>query len=246
MTMSKILKYTFALLLANGSLLLPAQTLPEDTVREETRVRGIQYESREEAARAMSRKEQPLFAGFSISGDLCGAIMAAVSPYGQYEAAARANFKNRFFPTFEMGWGVSNHTDETTQLHYKTNAPYFRIGCDYNFANDASSGNRIFGGLRYAFTSFSYDLDGPAVTDPVWGTQTPFRFNGVSSGAQWGEVLFGLEAKVWGFFHLGWTFRYRFRFHVKNSSLGTPWYIPGYGKSEGHSIGGTFNIVFDI
>ena len=83
MTMSKISKYIFALLLANVGLLLPAQTLPQDTVREETRVRGIQYESREEAARAMSQKEQPLFAGFSISGDLCGAIMAAVSPYGQ-------------------------------------------------------------------------------------------------------------------------------------------------------------------
>ena len=92
-----------------------------------------------------------------------------------------------------------------------------------------------------------FDIFAPGFDDVAHKqSEHPFRFNGVSSGAQWGEVLFGLEAKVWGFFHLGWTFRYRFRFHVKNSSLGTPWYIPGYGKSEGHSIGGTFNIVFDI
>lgn len=223
-----------------------AQTGVRDSTEQVGRIRGIQYSSREEAAAAARKKEQPFFAGVSVSGDLCGAGMAAFASYGQYEAAARVNFKNRFFPIFEMGWGLSDHTDDGTDLHYKTNAPYFRIGCDYNLANDASSGNRIFAGVRYAFSSFSFDVDGPAITDPVWGTQTPFHFTGMDSGAHWGEVVFGLEAKVWGILHLGWSVRYRLKFHVKETPVGKPWYIPGYGKSEGHSLGGTFNVIFDI
>jgi len=95
--------------------------------------------------------------------------MAVVSPFGQYEAACRLNLRGTFFPIVEAGWGLSDHTDETTDIHYKTGAPYFRVGCDYNFANNKRSGNRIYGGLRYGFSSFSYDVDGPDIVDAVWG-----------------------------------------------------------------------------
>lgn len=133
------------------------------------RVRGVQYGSREEAAAAQRQREIPFLSGVSISGDVAGLVMALATSYGQFEAAARLNIKERFFPTFEMGWGICDKTDEVTELHFKTNAPYFRIGCDYNLAKDKLSGNRIFVGLRYAFTSFNYELSGPAMDDPVWG-----------------------------------------------------------------------------
>ena len=65
-----------------------------DTVRRE-RVRGVQYASPEEAAAALAaEKRVPLWAGVSVSADLCGALMAACTPYGQYEAAARLNGMN--------------------------------------------------------------------------------------------------------------------------------------------------------
>ena len=145
-----------------------------------------------------------------------------------------------------MGWGLSDKTDDVTRQHFKTNAPYFRIGCDYNVANDKLSGNRIFVGLRYAFTTFSYDLEGPAMNDPVWGRSLPYNFKGLNSRAQWGEVVFGLEAKIWKIFHLGWSFRYRKRFSQKATPAGQAWYIPGYGKNDGSAWGGTFNLIFDI
>lgn len=187
-----------------------------------------------------------MFAGVSVSADLAGAVMAVCTPYGQYEAAARVNLKGRYFPTVELGWGVSDHTNETSELHYKVQAPYFRLGMDYNVAKDVRSGNRIFVGLRYGFTTFKYDVDGPDVVDPVYGTTTPFRFTDVKSGAQWGEVVAGLEAKVWGPLHLGWTVRYRMRIHEKKSVLDHAWYVPGYGKSDTHALGGTFNVILDI
>ena len=127
MMMSKILRYIFALLLAN-SMMLSAVAASDST-----RVRGIQYASREEAAAAQRAADNPLFAGASLSADAVGLIMMAASSHGQAEAALRLNLKNKYFPIFEMGWGVCDHDEFSTGLHYKTNAPYFRIGCDYNF-----------------------------------------------------------------------------------------------------------------
>ena len=163
-----------------------------------------------------------------------------------YEGFFRVNLGNRFFPIAEVGWGVSDHTDETTQIHYKSNAPYFRIGCDYNVANDKKSGNRIFFGLRYAFTSFKYDLDGPDLADPVYGDAMPFSFHGLKGGQHWLELAGGLEARICRFFHIGWTLRYRQRIHEKKADVGSAWYVPGYGKQGNHAISGTFNLVFDL
>lgn len=242
----RILGFICVLLLSwiDGGERMAAQPVAHtDSLARPEPVKGIQYS---EAKTDTVQKPIPLFAGISVSGDVVGLAMSIFSPYGQLEAACRANLKERFFPVFEMGWGISDHTDETTNLHYKTNAPYFRIGCDYNFANDRRSGNRILGGVRYAFTSFQYDVDGPDIIDPNWGTSTPFSFHGLNGKVHWFEVVFGLEAKIWSIFHLGWTFRYRVRLSNKMSPIGEPWYVPGYGKNDTHALGGTFNIIFDI
>ena len=242
--MLKISRYICVLLLSSGVMPIMAQSAVPDSIA--PKVRGIQYDSREAAAAALQKKQIPLFSGMSVSGDLCGAVMAAVSPYGQWEGAFRLHLREQFFPLVEVGWGMSDHTNETTNLHYETGAPFFRIGCDYNFMKNRLSGNRIFGGLRYAFTSFKYDVEGPDIIDPIYGTGTPFSYKDVSSNSQWMEVVFGLEAKVWKFLHLGWSFRYKFQLHEKETSLGRTWYIPGYGKSGSTCLGGTFNLVFDI
>ena len=243
----KTLKYIFVLVSLLMAVPVGAQTPADSTARApKSRVRGVQYASREEAAEAQRRKSVPLFAGASLSGDLAGIVMALVTSYGQFEAAARLNFKERYFPIFEMGWGLSDKTDDVTMQHFKTNAPYFRIGCDYNVASDKLSGNRIFVGLRYAFTTFNYDLEGPSLGDPVWGGSIPYSFEGLSVRAQWGEIVFGLEAKIWKIFHLGWSFRYRARCSQKAAPVGQAWYIPGYGKNDGSGWGGTFNLIFDI
>ena len=248
MMMLRISRYIFALLLSSLAVPSAGQVVEHENNQpaEKQEKGGVRYASREEAAAALRKKKTPLFSGVSVSCDVAGAVMAVVSPYGQVEAAGRLNLRNRFFPIVEAGVGLSDHTDESTELHYKTKAPYFKVGCDYNLAKDVASGNRIFAGLRYAFTSYKYDLDGPAIIDPVWNTSIPFRFKDVSAGAQWAEVVFGLEAKVWSFFHLGWSFRYRLRLYEKTPVTGNAWYVPGYGKSDGHALGGTFNIIFDI
>lgn len=58
--------------------------------------------------------------------------------------------------------------------------------------------------------------------------------------------MFGLEARVWGILHLGWSVRYKLRIYNKKSIVGDPWYVPGFGKNDSHALGGTFNVIFDI
>ncbi len=200
-----------------------------------------------EAVKDLADQKPPVFGGVSVSADLVGVLMNVLnSDYSQAEVAAKLNFKEKFFPTFELGYGRSDYEGAETGNTYKTQAPYFRIGMDYNFTKKWYTGNRLYVGLRYAFTSFKYDISSPGFADPVWGNEVPFAFNGLSANAHWGEVVFGLETRIWKIFHLGWNVRYKVRINHSEAAQGTPWYVPGFGKYGNTSLGGTFNIIFDI
>ena len=85
-----------------------------------------------------------MFQGFSVSADLAGAAMMLLSDYGQYEGALRLNLHNQYFPVVEVGYGKANHeNDEVTGLNYRTGAPYFRVGCDFNIMKNKHLGHRI-------------------------------------------------------------------------------------------------------
>lgn len=187
----------------------------------------------------------PLFRGVQVSYDLVGTVMRAVSDYGQFEAAVRVNLKDRYFPTFELGYGSSEHQPEgSSVIHATTNAPFFRIGCDLNVAKKKHDDYRIFVGLRYGFTSFTFKADAD-VTDPVWGNKANYSIEESGCSYHWLEGVFGVDAKMWGPVRLGWTVRYRAPLSTNEGGAGQVWYIPGFGK-RGNKIGGTFNITVEL
>jgi hypothetical protein len=189
----------------------------------------------------------PLFRGFAVSFDMAGALQMQLSDYGQYEGALRLNLHDQYFPTFELGLGHANHEkDVITEISYKTTAPYFRIGADVNIMNKKHTGNRVFVGIRYAFTSYKVDISHPVMEDPIWKWDTTYEITGESCNMHWGEVLFGLDAKIFGPLHLGWSGRYRIRFSHKDGVMGKTWYVPGYGLQDSSTLGYTFCISFDI
>ena len=240
---SKYISATISLLFATSAL---AQE-PAQPVRQQPQTMGIQYQQAVDTVKAaLQAKPLHFLEGMSVSGDLLGLIMYKVATYGQIEGAFRINLKGKYFPIIELGLGHSDHQDEETDLHFKTNSPYVRIGCDYNLAKDLRSGNRVFAGLRYAYSKISYDLTGPDLVDPIWQEHAPYQFNGLKSNCSWGELVFGLEARIWGCFHVGWSIRYRMRLGQKESDVGQAWYVPGFGKNDTHNFGGTFNLLFDI
>lgn len=189
----------------------------------------------------------PLFRGFAVSFDLAGAAQLQLSDYGQYEGALRLNLHDQYFPIVEMGIGRANHgEDVVTKLSYKTTAPYFRIGADVNIMNKKHTGNRVFAGLRYAFTSYKVDVNHPGLQDPIWGWDTSFGMSDVQCSMHWAEVVFGLDAKVYGPLHLGWSGRYRMRISHNDGDLGKTWYVPGFGIQDSSALGYTFYVSIDI
>lgn len=188
----------------------------------------------------------PFFRGVAIGTDLVGPAMRIIGDYGQFEVLARVNLKDRYFPTIEVGYGTADKTDDVTGIRYKTNAPYGRIGVDFNVMKNKHDKYRVLIGARYGYTSFKYDAGPVPLVDPVWQTQTQWETKDQDCTYGWLEVGAGVDATLWKFIHLGWSVRYRARLHQKFGDAGEPWYVPGYGKKGNSRIGAEFNIFFEL
>ena len=186
------------------------------------------------------------FRGFAVSFDMAGAGMLMLSDYGQYEAALRVNLHDEWFPIIEAGIGKAKRDDEVTQINYSTSAPYFKIGIDKNMLKDKHGPNRLYLGLRYGFTSYKIDIARPDFKDPYWQWDTGYSIEDAACKYHWAEIVLGVDAKIFGPLHLGWSVRYKQRlFHSEEGDWGKPWYVPGFGTYD-TKIGGTFNVIIDI
>lgn len=185
------------------------------------------------------------FRGVAVSADVVGLAQLAFSDYGQYEAALRINLKDRYFPVFELGYGTADSDNPTTNLKYKTSAPYWRVGMDFNIAKNKHDAYRVYAGARYAMTYYKFDVVGNGLKDPVWGDDVDYNVKGMKAYYHWMEAVFGVDAKIAGPLRLGWSVRYRRRI-AQDGNIGKTWYVPGYGKQGGSRLGGTFNIIFEI
>lgn len=188
----------------------------------------------------------PLFRGMAVSIDAFGLGQMILSDYGQYEASLRINLKDKYFPVFELGYGKANTTDEGTNINFKTSAPYARVGMDWNLMKNKHDIYRLYGGARYGFTSYKFDIKGPDMTDPVWGTTSPYEASGVSCYYHWLEAVFGVDAKIWGPIRMGWSVRYKRRLFRNDGDVGNTWYVPGFGRQGSSRFGGTFNITYEL
>lgn len=189
----------------------------------------------------------PMMRGFQVSFDLFGFCQKQLSDYGQYEGAFRLNLHDQWFPIVEVGYGKAEHlNDEVTGLSYKTAAPYFRAGMDWNLLKQKHGPNRMYGGFRYAFTSYKVDLWRTDFPDPVWQWDTGFGVNGEKCSQHWLEAVLGIDAQIVGPLHLGWSVRYRRRIAHRDGVIGKTWYVPGYGIWGDTRLGGTFNVIVDI
>lgn len=195
-------------------------------------------------AQTLPQTDKPRTTTFEVSIDALGALQRQLSSYGQYEAALRMNLNDKMFPIVEVGLGDCDKTEETTKLHYTSSAPYARLGVDFNMLKDKHDAYRVYVGLRAAYTSFKYDLTSTeAISDPVWGDTGEISQTGVSCNYLWAELVAGVQARIIGPVHLGWSLRYKNRIHQKYGDAGEPWYVSGFGKRGASRLGGTFNII---
>ena len=193
------------------------------------------------------QKKLPLFQGFTLSADVFGLGMYLFGNYGTIEAALRLSLKNKFLPIAELGYGLCDRTDYNSKIHYKVNAPFIRLGMDYNLLKNKWQDNRLFVGLRYGFSTYKYDMNGPDLVDPVFGGSAPFDFSGTTSTSHWMEIVLGCQVKVYRNFHMGWSVRLKYHLHSSKNENSKAYYIPGYGTTgNSNTWAGTYNLIFDL
>lgn len=191
----------------------------------------------------------PLYQGTYIGVDVFGLGSKFLgSSTTSSEVSIEVNLKNRFIPTVEIGYSETDATNDETNIHYKTAAPYFRIGMNYNalFKKTHLPGY-LFAGVRYAFTSFSYDVEAPPLVDPTWGNITiPFIYEGVKTNVGWFELIGGVKTKVYKSFYMGWTLRFKARMSMTKKENTEPLYIPGFGKNGSTQWGVTYSLIYKL
>lgn len=202
----------------------------------------------------------PLYNGVTVSVDLWGIGSKVLGgDFMSSEVAVDVNLKNRFFPIAEVGYGGTDAWNDNG-THYKSSAPYFRIGLNYNALYKKKFDNFLFVGLRYAMSSFKYDIEALAVNDPVWGGSIgnpnqvdgvwggslPYNHKGMKGSMQWFEFCVGIRAHIWNRFYMGWGLRFKFRASSSTGVYGDPWYVPGYGKYGANTLGVTYTITYKL
>src|SRR5574344_2953983 len=197
--------------------------------------------------------DAPLFNGLYVGVDLYGLGASVLgSKFLSSEVQVGVNLKNRLMPTAEIGFGHTNRWNENG-IHYKSNAPYFRVGVDYNIRfKKLDYEDWLFLGLRYGYTSFKYDvgnapivdpafgdkIENPNLIDPIWGgSSIPYHENGITGNMSWYEFIGGIRTKIWKNLFMGWTIRLKYRIKAKESFNASPWYVPGYGKFNSSANG---------
>jgi len=193
------------------------------------------------------KKVLPLFQGFTISFDLIGLGMLAINDYGTIEGALRLSLKNTWLPIVELGYGMCEKTDYNTKIHFKVNAPFIRIGCDWNFLRNKFMDNRMFVGARWGVSTYKYDMSGPSVTDPIYGGKDTFDFSGTTATSNWVELVLGCQVKIVRNFHMGWSIRLKYHISSSKNDYSKAYYIPGYGTTvSGNTWSGSYNLIFDL
>ena len=195
------------------------------------------------------KEEQPFFQGIMVGVDVYGFLNQALgSDARTTEISVEANLQNRFLPIVEIGYGGMDMTDDETEIHYKTSAPFFRVGMNYNvFYQKPELPGYLTVGLRYGFSSFKYDAQSPDLVDPNWNhTHVPVDYTGVKSNVGWLEAVVGMRANVFKDFYLGMNVRYRSRLSMTKNENSEPYYIPGYGRGKPSNFGITYSIIYKL
>jgi hypothetical protein len=162
--------------------------------------------------------------------------------FSGYEVNADIDFY-RYFLTMDVGkWErtLSSDMDE-----YANDGKYMRIGVDINMLKKDPEKNMFFFGLRYGWGTYSETFSA-SIIDPVYGLGTN-TYSNTDIKAQWGELTTGLRVKMWKFFWMGYTARYKFALNTSETGEFTSYDVPGYGKTAKSATWGfNYQLLFRI
>jgi hypothetical protein len=135
----------------------------------------------------------------------------------------------RYYPTFEFGNSARDYVAENGST-YSNEGTFWRAGIDVNFLKKDPEKNMYFLGARYARSAYSEQAT-LVTTDPIWGDYSD-SFSNIEMAASWLELTTGMRIKVWKFFWLGYTARFKFSVNLDDSKLLLTTDVPGYGATD--------------
>ena len=256
----KILNYTTKpiwLLVLLLTLTIGPKVEAQTTYGQSPKANVVQGKKKSQKEKKPSEVEYPLYNGFSVGMDRWGVGGKLFgSDYVSSEVAVDVDLKHRFFPVAEVGFGGTDSWSDKG-VHYKSSAPYLRIGMDYNTLFHKAHGHQLRVGLRYAMSSFKYDIhslgvddpiyggsNNPNIADNIWNTTVPFNHNGLKGNMHWMEFCVGLRANVWKNLSMGWAMRFKFKLSGGGDTYGDPWYVPGFGQYGSNTLGISYTISY--
>lgn len=187
---------------------------------------NVMAQGRRHADDDAHKQQIPLLQGIYVGVDALGAGMGAFSSQGDYQGFVTAKIKGSYLPVVEVGYGLSDKHDDDAFTAYKSKGMFGRIGIDYNMLNNKLDEYRLTIGARYGISKFNSDT-----TLPTDSLHTDFTTTSEKCTVQWIELVAGVDAKVWGPLHMGWSVRYRRRLSVSDF-IHSPQYAPGFGNAE--------------
>ena len=192
------------------------------------------------------RHLHPKFNGITIGADLASPVMNLIGQkYGNYEMSIDAGFYNRFYPIYEFGISYADEVPDGGNYRYKVSPSFYnRVGINYNILYNKDIPGMLYVGLRYGFSFANYELTDITVSSPYWEeTQTGLSIPKSTSVAHWGELLLGLQVKLYKGLMMGWNVRYKLLFADSQRGDAKQWIIPGFGKSNS-PLGFSFTINY--
>ena len=191
------------------------------------------------ASQPTTPKRPSVYQGVTVKLDLGAAALAmAVSKarIQQWEVAANVRLKNRFYPTFELGYAGGTDT-RGDSLSYSGHGGFFRVGCDVcPLKKHPESPHALLVGVRLG-TGIQGARQGP--TADAW---RPYK----TKADCWGEIVLGCQVNVVKGLYMGWMGRLKILFTREQEGLSmaqmVPVYIPGFGNRGDIGYGLSYHI----
>jgi hypothetical protein len=149
----------------------------------------------------------------------------------------------RYYLAVDVGSWSRDFDSESGAYHNQGN--YFRIGADVNFLLKDPDRNLMFFGVRYGNSKFSETYNEVA-TSPIYGTNVVNHSN-PDVNAHWYELTAGIRVKMWKFFWMGYTGRFKFGLSTNETGNMIPSDVPGYGRTDRDQTWGfNYQLIFRI
>ena len=187
--------------------------------------------------------------GLTVQADIASLVSSSLSAGETYsmEGAGQINFKNKYYPIFELGFAGANKTSNE-DINFKTNGLFGRVGVDFNLRKSKEgaklTNNLFLAGVRLGMSSFAYDITNIIIKDDYWGGSETLNFNNQLTTKVWYEIVLGVKVEVFKNTYMGWTVRNKHLLSKDISGEVFPWYIPGFGKNNTTNWGISYSLGY--